>query len=223
MIEDDETLIESMRLALQAQQEIKQQLLAELAQLESKSQTTKFTEKSLKFYQSSLNHTEQEKNSINEQIIKFKNTVLPEIQQQLDRIQQKRHSLDEQISNLQKYRDSGLMESIQNPSLRSERIATFQENLQKEIDMLIHREKELEDSTCKAKLELHVLQEQYLNSQRESAKKQWENELANECGLNRQHLLRRRSHTVSMTRKLQPYVSVKKGSDATKKRVYHEF
>ncbi|KAK8889295.1 hypothetical protein M9Y10_034041 [Tritrichomonas musculus] len=214
-MEEDESLIESMKLALQAQEEIKQQLLKEIASLEASTQGPRLTEKSLKFYKSSLDHDLKEKKLLTDQITKFKSSILPEVQQQYDRIHQKRVSLEEHISVLQKLRDESLITDISDPNKRSSAISTFQSNLQSEIQSLSNEEKELQEKTAKAKTELHVLQEQYLNSQRESAKKIWEDELANEMGNNKAHFVRRRSLTVSMMRKNQHPLALisKKGTN----------
>ena len=149
-----------------------------------------------------------------DQITKFKSSILPEVQQQFDRIHQKRESLEGHIASLQKFRDTSLIDSINDPNQRDSAISTFQSNIQSEINSLSNEEKDLQQKTMKAKTELHVLQEQYLNSQRESAKKSWEDELANEMGNNKAHLMRRRSLTVSMMRKNQPLALIaRKGTN----------
>lgn len=214
-MEDEESLIESMKLALQAQEEIKQQLLSEIATLEASAQQPRYTEKSLKFYKSSLDHALEEKKLLTDQITKFKSSILPEVQQQYDRIHQKRESLQDHIAALQKLRDTSLIDSIKDPNQRDSAISSFQSNIQSEINSLSNEEKDLQQKTIKAKTELHVLQEQYLNSQRENAKKSWEDELASEMGNNKAHFARRRSLTVSMMRKNQPLAIIPKMKKVT--------
>ncbi|OHS99778.1 hypothetical protein TRFO_33696 [Tritrichomonas foetus] len=225
-MQDDESMIESMQLALQTQEEIRQDLLKEISALESNTQGPKLTEKSMEFYKSSLARVLSEKKSLTDQIEKFKITILPEIQRQFDRIHQKREAMEFHISALQKYRNMTLFENVKNPDKRTDAVKTFIENLTKEIDDLTNKENDLQEKIRKARTELHVLQEQYLSSQRESAKKIWESELANESGLNKTRKLNRRmSHTVVSKKSVlrTPPNLMKKHNGALKKPCYADF
>ena len=197
MQDDEQQMIESMQLALQAQEEIKQQLLNEISALQGSTHSQRSAEKSLKFYKSSLERAQCEKKSLEDQISKFKNIILPEISQQYERVHQKREGLEMHIKSLKGYRDEKLLLAASNPEVRDAAIGQFINNLQTEITNLTNSEEQLKEKTAKAKTELHALHEQYMNSQRESMRKIWENELAIESGINKSRILRRRSHTIN--------------------------
>ena len=83
---EEEAMIESLKLARQAQEEIKQQLLDEIKTLENEQPAQKGSLKAYHFYKSTLRHTMQEKKTIEQQIDNFKTNILPELRQQMDQL-----------------------------------------------------------------------------------------------------------------------------------------
>lgn len=197
MSAEEEAMIESLKLAMQAQEEIRQQLLDEIKTLEGEQPAQKGSLKAYHFYKSSLRHTTHEKKAVEQQIDNFKTNILPELQQQIDRLQQKKTALEQRIIGLQVTRDEGLLVRIEDKEQRYSAIQQFAVNLKKEIVELSAKEEQLKAETAAQRKELHALQEASLSRQRETAKQTWKEEMADELGLMKKHLSRRRSNTVA--------------------------
>ena len=182
-------LAASLQLAIQAQEEIKQQLLDEIKALESEQKPTRASVKTLKFYTASIKRAQDERNTVQAQINKFNSSILPGLEQQLDRVRQKRAAVDGRTQTLRAARTQGI------------ELEEFQRSLEAELAELTKRESELQEQTAAAKSELRSLQEAQLSVQRENARKGWETEMADELGLNKRTMGRRRSNTVSVAPK----------------------
>lgn len=197
MSAEEEAMIESLKLAMQAQEEIRQQLLDEIKTLESEQPSQKGSLKAYNFYKSSLRHAMQEKKAVEQQIDNFNTNILPELHQQMDRLQQKKSALEQRILDLQVTRDEGLLVRIENEDQRYSAIQQFTASLKKEIVDLCAKEEQLKAETAVQRKELHALQESSLSKQRETAKQNWKEEMADELGLMKKHLARRRSNTIA--------------------------
>ena len=184
--EDAEFLLQ---LAIQAQEEIKEQLLSEIAELENEQRPSRPPVNTLNFYRSSLQRAQEEKQGLQDQISKFNSVILPGLERHLERLREKRAAINEQI---EKYRLA-----------RQEQIdpASLQESLTRELAELGAREKDLQNQAGIARAELRALQEAILLQQRESARREWEVEMADEHGLNAKLPGRRRSNTTSTVQK----------------------
>ena len=179
-------LAASLHLAIQAQEEIKQQLLDEIKALESEQKPTRASVKTLNFYTASIKRAQDERKTVQAQIDKFNSSILPGLEQQLDRVRQKRAAVDGRAETLRAARAQGI------------ELEAFQKRLESELEELTKRESELQEQTAAAKSELRSLQEAHLSLQRENARKEWETEMADELGLNKRITGRRRSNTVSV-------------------------
>jgi chromosome segregation ATPase len=173
-------LLESVQLHLQAQEDIKQELLSTLRNLEQESRPPRTTLRQVHFQSSTLRHIVAEKSAILEQIAKFNSSVLPELEQQLLRAHQKAEELQSRIQLLQERRKTSLLEDLNNTEKVHQAIEDFAENLRREIQNLNQNEDQIKSETVIARAELRVLQDQFLNRRREKAKQTLEAEVTDE-------------------------------------------
>jgi hypothetical protein len=205
MGEGDESLLESIRLAIQAQEEIKQELLSEIRALENQARPHRTTIKLVAFYSSSLRHVVAEKSAVLEQIAKFKTSTLPELQQQLDRIRQKRETIQKRIETVQRARNRKLLKDLEVPERVHAVVAELTQKLLAEIHELTLNEANIKANTATARAELRVLQEQSLNRQREKTIQAFADEVADERGLFLpRRSMRRRSNTQASALSKEP-------------------
>jgi hypothetical protein len=196
MGERDESLLESIRLAIQAQEEIKQELLSEIRALENQARPHRTTIRLIAFYSSSLRHVVAEKSAVLEQIAKFKTSTLPELQQQLDRIRQKRETIQKRIETVQRARNRKLLKDLEVAEKVHSVVTELTQKLLAEIHELTLNEANIKANTATARAELRVLQEQSLNKQREKTIQAFADEVADERGLFlARRSMRRRSNT----------------------------
>ena len=191
----DDEFNQSMQLAIQAQKEIRQQLIAEIRSFESNTQQ-KYGLKSVKFYSQSLNHAVEENNALKKQISYFKTVVLPDLLQQKERIQQRRRSIEERIEHLGKNLDADILLSLSNKQKIGQTIDELIQKYQKEIEELTLEEGYLTKNNSKLRRELREIHNQALKSQRESAKQSWNDEMADEKSLNNSLNSRKRARTI---------------------------
>lgn len=191
----DDDFNQTMQLAIQAQKEIRQQLIAEIASLESSTQQ-RYGLKSVMFYSQTLSHVVEENNSIKKQINYFKTVVLPDLRQQKERIMQKRKSIESKIETLGKSLDLTILSNLSNKNTMSKTINDLIMKYQKEIEEITLEESSLTQNNNKLRKELREIQNQALKSQRESAKQSWNEEMADEKVLNNSLNSRKRARTI---------------------------
>jgi septal ring factor EnvC (AmiA/AmiB activator) len=170
----------SVQLHIQAQEEIKQELLATISALERESRPPRTTLKQVHFHSASLRHVVADKSVVLDQIAKFKSVILPDLQQQLHTARQKRDLLESRIAALQASRSDALMANLDDPTRVLESISEFSQRLQNEIDELAAAEAQLKQNTATARVELRALQDQSLNRQREKSKQTLADEISDE-------------------------------------------
>lgn len=180
----DDGVLETINLAIKSQEEIKSQLLAEIAQLESQHELQKGETAPIKFYKSSIEHLRAEKQSLNDKIHQFKQVEYPTLQQKLQRMQQKNAAIENRISYLEKIRDEDIVSKLSSPEAAQEIIKQFSDNLKAEIAELTKEEDAITKKISESKDELHQLQELNLSTRREHAKSTWALEINEEAKLN---------------------------------------
>jgi hypothetical protein len=208
---NDDSLVEPVRLAIQAQEDIKRELIEEILALERDARPQRTTLKQVQFYASTLRHTLSEKSSILEEISNLRNTIIPDLERQTERAIHRQQNLQSRIMSLQMSRSPAVLRDVSKPDKAQAAVAAFLESLQKEISDLEASENTVKDSTAKAKAELRVLQDQVLNYQRERATKALAEELADEKRVNQGRFIRsgrKRSMTIQQS---QPRVVRNRG------------
>jgi hypothetical protein len=196
MGDEDESLLESIRLAIQAQEEIRQELLSEVRTLESQARPHRTTIKMVAFYSASMRHVVSDKSAVLEQIAKFKTVTLPELRQQLDRINQRRETIQKRIETVQMARNRRLLKDLDIPDKVHAVVAELTQKLLAEIHELTLSEAKIKANTSVARADLRVLQDQSLNKQREKTCQAVADEVADERGLFlTRRSMRRRSNT----------------------------
>jgi hypothetical protein len=194
--EDAAALLESVRLAIQAQEEIKQELLVQALALEQTATPQHISLKTVQFYSSSLRHAVSEKSAVIDQIAKLKSSVLPDLERQLERINSRRISLEKRVMALQLSRNPAILRDANTPERLQATIAALSDSLGKELIELSSSETELKNNTTKARAELRTLQEQTLIKQRDSARATWASEVADERHVNNSRFGRKRAATI---------------------------
>jgi hypothetical protein len=179
----DSDLLASVELHVQAQEEIKQELLATIRALEKEISPPRATLRQVHFHSATLRHVVAEQSAVMDQIAKFKSSTLPDLQHQLDVARQKRASLESKISALRGYRVDSLMNDLNNPAKVRSSVAAFTGQVLAEIQDLTTAESQVKLNTAQAKKELRALQDQFLNRQRENSKQVLAEELIDEKDL----------------------------------------
>lgn len=193
-----DSINETMQFAIQAQEEIRQELLAEIQKLENPTQAPKYTLKSIQFYSSSLRHVVEDKSAVLQELDRLRNQDLPESRAQLKRIEQKREALEHQINIYKRSRDSNILDHMED----TEQLEQYYNGLEEEIQLLERQEMEIDNVNLELKQELRVLQEKTLCKRRESAEQTWTCELADEKCKNQECSHgRRRSNTIAAPKK----------------------
>ena len=197
----DSSIIETINIAIKSQEEIRAQLLSEIAQLEAQNGPQKVQNGSIRFYKTSLERVKREREELEQQIEQIKSNDIPQLQQKLNRVEQKSETIKYRIDYLQKIRDSDLTRKLDNPEIAREALTQFTNSLNEEIKTLEKTEQEYTTKIAAAKQELHTLQEANLKKQRSAAQSEWKTELSDEMKLNQRllppPLTRRRSKTLS--------------------------
>jgi hypothetical protein len=176
----DEELLASVQLHIQAQEEIKQELLATIRSLERELRPPRATLKLVHFHAATLRHIVNEKSAVMDQIANFKCSTLPDLQRQLDGARQKRELLESRIAALKKHRSEALMADLDNPAKVHASVAEFTASVLAEVQELTAEEVKMKLQTAQAKAELRVLQDQFLNRQRERSKQVMADEISEE-------------------------------------------
>jgi hypothetical protein len=193
---DNEALLESVRIAIQAQEEIKQELLTELLVLEGDARPRQISLKTVQFYSSSLRHAVSEKSAVIDQVANFKASILPDLERQLERINSRRITLEKRVMGLQLSRNPAYLRDANSPEKLQATVAALSDNLTKELIELSTTETELKNSTAKARTELRTLQDLTVNKQRDSARITWQSEVADERKVNNSRFGRKRAATI---------------------------
>jgi hypothetical protein len=194
--DDADGLTESVLVAIQAQEEIKQELLAQVLALEQDARPHQISLKTVQFYSSSLRHAVSEKSAVIDQVANFKASVLPDLERQLERINSRRVALEKRVMRLQVSRDPSLLRDTNTPEKLQASVTSLQDSLTKELMELSATETELKNNTAKARAELRALQDLSLNRQRDSARATWANEVADEKKVNNSRFGRKRAATI---------------------------
>jgi hypothetical protein len=176
-------LLASVELHIQAQEEIKQELLTTIRSLEKELSPPRATLRQVHFHSATLRHVVAEKSAVMDQIAKFKSSTLPDLQHQLDGARQKRATLEAKINALRSYRVDSLMNDLNDPAKVRSSVATFSAQVLAEIQDLTTAESQVKMNTMQAKTELRALQDQFLNRQRENSKQVLAEELIDEKDL----------------------------------------
>ena len=197
----NEAILETINIAIKSQEQIKAQLLAEIAQLEAQNGANKESG-AVKFYKASLDRVKQERDALERQIEQYKTNEYPAIQQKLQRVQQKIDTTKFRIDYMKKIRESDITEKLDNPEIAHTALQEFSKSLQEEIDSLDKIEQEYSAKIADAKENLHSLQEANLNKKRTAALSSWDNELNDEKKLNQKQLVpvqftRKRARTLA--------------------------
>ena len=197
----NEAILETINIAIKSQEQIKAQLLAEIAQLEAQNGANKESG-AVKFYKASLDRVKQERDALERQIEQYKTNEYPAIQQKLQRVQQKIDTTKFRIDYMKKIRESDITEKLDNPEIAHTALQEFSKSLQEEIDSLDKIEQEYSEKIADAKENLHSLQEANLNKKRTAALSSWDNELNDEKKLNQKQLVpvqftRKRARTLA--------------------------
>jgi chromosome segregation ATPase len=182
---EEDPLLECVRGALQAQEEIKQELLAQLAVFEKEAQPQQPTVKTMQFYLTTLKHAISDKSAVASQISNYSSSVLPDLENQLARISSRRRGLLEQIQALQKSRNQEWLNEARCPEKVDHLLAQMTGELRTEIAELDTTDMQLKANISKARHDLRVLQEQNRARQTTSAKDSWQSEMADEQQVNR--------------------------------------
>jgi hypothetical protein len=177
---EESDLLEAVRLHIQAQEEIKQELLSTVRLLERESRPPRTTLKQVHFHTSTLRHIVSDQSAVVDQIIKFNSSVLPDLQQQLNLITQKADALNSRIEILQKPRKTSILANLDDPEKVHQSIAALSESLRNEIQNLTEEEEKVRKETAIARVELRALQDQFLNRQREKTRQTIEAEVIDE-------------------------------------------
>ena len=183
-------------LNIQAQEEIKQQLQAEISKLEADTKTANGGSM-VKFFQSELTRYQK----LNEEIrleIKEANSNIANLQMQHRQNQQNQESIQKEISSIKKLRNNEIVENLKNSSTAGDTLAKITQLLKSQIEELTNNQANLEKQITTLKGELHSLVNDQLISRKEVASKEWESELASEKHQNNINK-RRRSNTLSGT------------------------
>ena len=197
----NEAILETINIAIKSQEQIKAQLLAEIAELEAQNGANKDSG-AVKFYKASLDRVKQERDALERQIEQYKTNEYPALQQKLQRVQQKIDTTKYRIDYMKKIRESDISEKLDNPEIAHSALEEFSKSLQEEIDSLDKIEQEYATKIADAKENLHSLQESNLTKKRTEALHSWDNELNDEKNLNQRklppiQLARKRARTLA--------------------------
>jgi uncharacterized coiled-coil DUF342 family protein len=195
-MEDEDPLLSSAKRTLEAQLEIKQQLLKEIARVEEEQRSRKSGSRTAHFFSSSLMYAVAAKNSVVEQIERCTKSVLPETRREYERVHERRLAVEERIRSLREKRNSKMIQELKNPEMRHDVVSWLVNSLNHEIQELTAKEKELQAETGKAREQLRELQQANIVNQRASAIKHWGEEVQAESDLRGKGFRRKRSLTV---------------------------
>jgi hypothetical protein len=179
----DSDVLASVELHIQAQEEIKQELLSTIRALERETCSPCATLKQVNFHSASLRHIVAEQSKVMDQIAKFKSSTLPDLQHLLDGLRQRRATLEARINALRGYRIDSLMNDLDDPAKVCASVAAFNARVLGEIQELTTAENQVKLNTAQAKGELRVLQDQFFNRQRENSQRVLAEEVSDEKDL----------------------------------------
>ncbi|EAY20920.1 hypothetical protein TVAG_437460 [Trichomonas vaginalis G3] len=181
---DDQSIIDTINLAIKSQEEMRNQLLNEIQQLEKQNNAPSRAEATIRFYKSSLEHLEVEKQTLNEKIHQLKQVEYPPLQQKLQRMTQKNQSVEARIKSLKKVRQEDILKKMETPEKAKKQTLNYIEKLNKEIQDLIKEEGNINKKIDESKGKLHRLQQANLTTQRQAANTSWASEISDEAKLN---------------------------------------
>ena len=193
------SLLDSIKIALSTQEEIKSQLLSEIKNLEINLPQNPNTNSSQKFLQFSFRNAELEKKKFLEELSKYNNIDFPKLNQRLQRITQKCSNAEFRIGILEKSRVSNVLNALETSNFRNELLKEFSVSINEEIDQLKIQEIEYSNKIKQAKEELRILQNSDITKLRLASSSNWDTELKDEKHFNIQLLasIRKRSNTIS--------------------------
>ncbi|EAY19546.1 hypothetical protein TVAG_136770 [Trichomonas vaginalis G3] len=178
---DEQGIIDTINLAIKTQEEMKAQLLSEIAKLEQQNNSPSKTEATIKFYRSSIEHLEIEKQSLNEKIHQMKQVEYPTLQQKLQRITQKNQSVEARIKSLKKVRHEEILKKMDKPERAKKHVLKYIEKVKKEIQDLTKDGDNLNKKIVESKDQLQRLQQANLTTQRQAAHTSWASEISDEA------------------------------------------
>ncbi|OHS99587.1 hypothetical protein TRFO_33911 [Tritrichomonas foetus] len=109
MIQEDENgLQNSIKLVIEAQQDIKKQLLTEIASLNGESTSIKPSKATLKFYNASVHKIVSDIAAINTSIHKAETIDIPNLHQRIEALAQRKSLIEARITELQSFRENKL-------------------------------------------------------------------------------------------------------------------
>lgn len=183
MNDEAKALNDTLNLAIKSQEEIREMLLAEIAQIEGHDLSPSRTEATVKFYKTSLEHIRVERESINEKIQRIKQVEYPALQQKLNRLSQQKDAAEARIRHLKKIRQDNILHKLVNQEKGQKYIPRYIEKLKKEMLELLREHDKINRRVTASTEELHQLQKQSLNSKRQLATTSWSSEIEDEAKL----------------------------------------
>lgn len=208
MAENEKNDLEkSIQLAIQAQKDIKQQLLKEISQLKSEPEPhPHHNEATLKFYQSHIHKIISDVTAINSEINKSQSLTIPDMERKLTSLNKKKDRMEERISALQKDRNEDLLKSLNSPQLSEDEASRyFNELIQKlttDINNLDLQKKTNAEKIKSLRSKLEDIHKNKSSGRREVAMRNWKDEVADEKRINASNMVRRQS-CVGLKRKPQ--------------------
>jgi hypothetical protein len=194
--EDPAALLECVDEALRAQEEIKQELLSQLAALEQEDRPQQPTVKTLQFYSTTLKHSLSAKTALSSQIANYTSSVIPDLENQLARIGARSRGLNQQIQSLETSRNPNWLNDARCTDKAEGLVDTLLAELRKELGELNGTDQELKSNIEKAKRDLKGLRDQSRAQQTDAVRATFLSEIEDENRTNNCRMGRKRASTV---------------------------
>lgn len=199
MAENEKNDLEkSIQLAIQAQKDIKEQLLKEISQLKSEPEPHPHpSEATLKFYTSHIHKIISDVTTINSEINKSQTLIIPDMERKFSSLNKRKQRIEERISSLQKERNEDLIKSFNSPELDEDEVSKrFNELIQKlssDIENLDLQKKSNSERIKDLRGKLEDIHKNRSGGKREEAMRNWKDEVADEKRINTSNMFRRQS------------------------------